>query len=37
VSALKRESENALAGVASCAKEKDFHDRTSPRCGEKDF
>ena len=29
VSPLKRQSENALAGVASCAKEKDFHDRTS--------
>jgi len=37
VSALKRQSEDALAGVASCAKEKDFHDRTSPCCGEKDF
>jgi maleate cis-trans isomerase len=29
VGPLKRESENASAAIASCAKEKDFHNRTS--------
>jgi hypothetical protein len=28
-SPLKRPSQNALAAIASCAKEKDFHNRTS--------
>jgi hypothetical protein len=29
VSLLKRQSQNASAAIASCAKEKDFHNRTS--------
>jgi hypothetical protein len=29
VSPLKRQSKNASAAIASCAKEKDFHNRTS--------
>jgi hypothetical protein len=36
MSPLKRQSQNASAAIASCAKEKDFHDRTfelsPPRC-----
>jgi len=26
---MKRQSQNASADIASCAKEKDFHNRTS--------
>src|SRR5262249_20846572 len=29
VSALKRQPQNAPAGIASCAKKEDFHNRTS--------
>jgi hypothetical protein len=29
LSPLKRQSQYALAAIASCAKEKDFHNRTS--------